>query len=130
MNIFTSLRFTIWKTGALKLMQNMSPIWHDTQRSYYGITKALSLITMNSMVVKNEGSQLLTPTVPVLSFSCGFKVKQKLKRRCKGCYFVVRRGRLYVICETHPRHKQMSMKAPDEVHWIISHASQSRVRPW
>jgi large subunit ribosomal protein L36 len=130
MNIFTSLRSTIWKTHVLKFLQSMSPIRCDAQRSYYGITKTFSLIIMNSTVVKKEGLQLLTPTVPVLSSSCGFKVKKKLKRRCRDCYFVVRHGRVYVICETQPRHKQMSMKAPDEVHWIISHASQSRVRPW
>jgi large subunit ribosomal protein L36 len=130
MNIFTSLRSTMWKTGALKFIQNMLPIRHDAQRSYYGITKTFTLINMNSTVVKNEGLQLLSPTVPILSLSCGFKVKKKLKRRCKDCYFVVRRGRVYVICETHPRHKQMSMKAPAEVNWMISHASQSPVRPW
>lgn len=130
MNIFASLRSMTWKTGALKFIQNMPPISYDAQRSYYGITKTFNLINVNSTVVKNEGLQLLTPTVPILSLSCGFKVKQKLKRRCKDCYFVVRHGRKYVICETHPRHKQMSMKAPDEVHWIISHATQSRVRPW
>lgn len=38
--------------------------------------------------------------------SAGMKTKSSLKRRCKDCFFVVRRGRLFVYCKTHPRHKQ------------------------
>uniref|UniRef100_A0A672IFB1 Ribosomal protein n=1 Tax=Salarias fasciatus TaxID=181472 RepID=A0A672IFB1_SALFA len=34
------------------------------------------------------------------------KTKSALKRRCKDCFFVRRRGRLFVFCKTHPRHKQ------------------------
>jgi large subunit ribosomal protein L36 len=129
MNIFTSLRSTVWKIGALKLIQNMLPIRQDAQRSYFGITKSFSLINMNSTGLKSESLALLTPKVPILS-SCGFKMKRVLKRRCKDCYFVVRRGRMYVICETHPRHKQKAMKAPAEANWILSHACQGRIRPW
>jgi large subunit ribosomal protein L36 len=130
MNIITSLRSTVWKTGALNFIQSISYRRHDVQRNYYGITKHPSLINMGSIVLKNEGLQLLTPKVPILLPSSGFKVKKKLKRRCKDCYFVVRQRRVYVICETHPRHKQMSMKAPDKCNWILSHATQSPVRPW
>jgi large subunit ribosomal protein L36 len=129
MNIFTSLRSTVWKTGALKLIQNMLPR-HDAQRSYFGITKSFSLINTNSTGLKNESLPLLTPKVPILSSTCGFKVKKVLKRRCKDCYFVVRRGRMYVMCKTHPRHKQMAMKAPAEARWILTYACQSRIRPW
>jgi len=128
MNIITSLRSTVSRTAAVQFLQGV--LWQEAQRSYCGITKTLNFINMNSTGLKNDGLQLLTPKVPILLSSCGFKVKQKLKRRCKDCYFVVRRGRVFVICETHPRHKQMSMKAPDEVHWILTHATQSPVRPW
>uniref|UniRef100_A0A4W4GNB3 Ribosomal protein n=2 Tax=Electrophorus electricus TaxID=8005 RepID=A0A4W4GNB3_ELEEL len=38
--------------------------------------------------------------------SVGMKTKTALKRRCKDCFFVRRRGRLFVYCKTHPRHKQ------------------------
>jgi large subunit ribosomal protein L36 len=130
MNIFNSLRSAVWKTGALKLIQNMLSIRHEAQRSYFGITKFFSLITTNSIGLNNESLPLLTPKVPILSSCCGFKVKKVLKRRCKDCYFVVRHGRMYVICKTHPRHKQMAMKAPAKTHWILTHACQSRIRPW
>ncbi|TSK28245.1 39S ribosomal protein L36, mitochondrial [Bagarius yarrelli] len=36
----------------------------------------------------------------------GMKTKTALKKRCKDCFIVRRRGRLYVFCKTHPRHKQ------------------------
>jgi len=38
--------------------------------------------------------------------SAGMKTKTALKRRCKDCYFARRRGRLFVFCRSHPRHKQ------------------------
>ncbi|XP_006012634.1 large ribosomal subunit protein bL36m [Latimeria chalumnae] len=43
---------------------------------------------------------------PCLQHTAGLKTKSALKRRCKDCFFVRRRGRLYVYCKTHPRHKQ------------------------
>uniref|UniRef100_A0A3B3QQN5 Ribosomal protein n=1 Tax=Paramormyrops kingsleyae TaxID=1676925 RepID=A0A3B3QQN5_9TELE len=36
----------------------------------------------------------------------GMKTRTSLKRRCKDCFFVRRRGRLFVFCKTNPRHKQ------------------------
>ncbi|XP_072530558.1 large ribosomal subunit protein bL36m [Salminus brasiliensis] len=38
--------------------------------------------------------------------SVGMKTRTALKKRCKDCFFVRRRGRLFVFCKTHPRHKQ------------------------
>ena len=74
--------------------------------------------------------KFLFPNSCVISQVCGFKVKLKLKRRCKDCYFVVREQRKYVICPTHPRHKQMSMVKKPEYTWILTHACQSKIRPW
>ncbi|KFB44444.1 AGAP005927-PA-like protein [Anopheles sinensis] len=68
--------------------------------------------------------------IPLLQHACGFKVKGRLKRRCKDCYFVMRQERLYVICKTHPRHKQMSMKKHDRNTWILTDATQSKIRAW
>jgi large subunit ribosomal protein L36 len=128
MNIITSLRPAVWRVAAVKISQSV--LWQEAQRSYCGITKIFNFTNMNSAGLRSGDLQLLTPRVPILLSSCGFKVKNKLKRRCKDCYFVVRQGRVFVICDTHPRHKQMSMKAPDEVNWILTHATQSPVRPW
>lgn len=38
--------------------------------------------------------------------TAGMKTKSSLKRRCKDCFFVRRRGHLFVFCKTNPRHKQ------------------------
>ncbi|XP_066251990.1 uncharacterized protein mRpL36 [Euwallacea similis] len=73
---------------------------------------------------------LLSPVTPALVQSCGFKVVGRLKKRCKDCYFVRRQERLYVICKTHPRHKQMSMVKDPRYTWILTHATQGKVRPW
>lgn len=74
--------------------------------------------------------RLLTPFNSLLTQVAGFKVKGRLRRRCKDCYFVVRQQRLYVICPTHPRHKQMAMKKREKNTWILTHATQSKVRPY
>ncbi|XP_012516939.1 PREDICTED: 39S ribosomal protein L36, mitochondrial [Propithecus coquereli] len=39
----------------------------------------------------------------------GFKTKGVLRKRCKDCYLVKRRGRWFIYCKTHPRHKQRQM---------------------
>uniref|UniRef100_A0A3B4T938 Ribosomal protein n=1 Tax=Seriola dumerili TaxID=41447 RepID=A0A3B4T938_SERDU len=44
--------------------------------------------------------------LPCIQPSAGMKTKSALKRRCKDCFFVRRRGRLFVYCKTNPRHKQ------------------------
>lgn len=48
---------------------------------------------------------------PVLCLqpALGFKTKGVLKKRCKGCYLVKRRGRWFVYCKTNPKHKQRQM---------------------
>lgn len=68
--------------------------------------------------------------LPMINQTCGFKLKRILKRRCKDCYFVVRQDRLHVICKTHPRHKQMAITRPEKSTVILTHATQSKIRPW
>ncbi|XP_042632708.1 39S ribosomal protein L36, mitochondrial-like [Cyprinus carpio] len=53
-------------------------------------------------------SPLLGPCQQLLCVqpAAGMKTKTALKRRCKDCFFVRRRGRLFVFCKSHPRHKQ------------------------
>ncbi|KAM9165603.1 large ribosomal subunit protein bL36m [Pangshura tecta] len=53
------------------------------------------------------GQQLLASSqLPVGQTAMGLKTKGVIKRRCKDCFIVRRRGRLFVYCKTHPRHKQ------------------------
>lgn len=48
---------------------------------------------------------------PVLSLqpSLGFKTKGVIKKRCRDCYMVKRRGRWFILCKTNPKHKQRQM---------------------
>lgn len=39
----------------------------------------------------------------------GFKTKGVLKKRCRGCYLVKRRGRWFIHCKTDPKHKQRQL---------------------
>ena len=34
------------------------------------------------------------------------KVRSSVKRICDGCIIVRRRGKVYVICKSNPKHKQ------------------------
>ncbi|KAF4530324.1 hypothetical protein B566_EDAN015484 [Ephemera danica] len=75
--------------------------------------------------------RLLVPWTPQSVSSCGFKVKGKLKKRCKDCYMVVRDERTYIICPTHPRHKQMSFKKKEKKNIIMTpFPVQSKQRMW
>ncbi|EGW35061.1 uncharacterized protein SPAPADRAFT_58195 [Spathaspora passalidarum NRRL Y-27907] len=35
-----------------------------------------------------------------------FKVRSAVRKYCKDCYLVKRKGRVYVYCKTHGKHKQ------------------------
>lgn len=85
--------------------------------------------TINTNAIQSVTS-FLSPWTPMTSAVCNFKIKGRLRRRCKSCYFVFRDERMYVICPKSPRHKQMAMKPKPHNTWILTHASQSPVRPW
>lgn len=75
-------------------------------------------------------STILQPTTLSLQFDRGMKQVGKCKRRCKDCYFVVRQDRFYVMCKTHPRHKQMAIKKKLKYTWTLTDATQSPQRAW
>lgn len=92
--------------------------------------KSFNIISANFSILQNMKEKLLPASLPVINQSCGFKVKGIVRRRCKACYFVSRQERLYIICPAHPRHKQMARKPKPLNTYILTHASQSKVRPW
>ncbi|KAL5290820.1 hypothetical protein ACFFRR_010292 [Megaselia abdita] len=105
--------------------QRITPV---LSRTFHGLTVTPPPSGLAAPLGVNN--KFLTPVTSVVSQIAGFKVKGRLKKRCKDCYFVVREERLYVICPTHPRHKQMSMQKKDYNTWILTHATQSKVRPF
>ncbi|KAL6429162.1 hypothetical protein ACFW04_008125 [Cataglyphis niger] len=75
-------------------------------------------------------SSFLQPVLPIHNSVCSLKTKGRLQLRCKDCYFVCRQERWYVMCKTHPRHKQVKMKKRDYKTWILTSASQKPIRGW
>lgn len=107
----------------------------NLSRSFHAIAgftspKIPSLSATSILNHQTQGVGILKLTSPLLQLSCGMKVKGLLKRRCKDCYRVVREGRAYIMCRTHPRHKQMAMAKRPETLWILTHATQSKIRPY
>lgn len=104
--------------------------WFSSLLSARCPSPVLSPLVGVSTVMGGFG-QLLRPVgSPVVQLVNGFKIKGRLKRRCKDCYFVVRQERHYVMCKSHGRHKQMSMKKSEKNSWILTDATQSKVRQW
>ncbi|KAI4504149.1 hypothetical protein M0802_000620 [Mischocyttarus mexicanus] len=81
-------------------------------------------------LANNNKSLLPQPILPTINLVSGLKVKGRLQLRCPHCYFVARHERWYVMCRKSPRHKQVQMKKRDYKTWILTHATQSKIRPW
>ncbi|GAB6030443.1 hypothetical protein CHUAL_007313 [Chamberlinius hualienensis] len=97
------------------------PIFSVPSQSYHAMT-------MNPTTIRLSTESMLPPTIVQVRF---FKMKGKLKLRCRDCYFVKEEdGTRKVLCETHPRHKQIKIRPPAKVFWILTHATNSRLRPW
>ncbi|XP_074543418.1 large ribosomal subunit protein bL36m [Halichoeres trimaculatus] len=85
-------------------------------RSFYTLTTAPRALFPSSVRISfiqppsssSSGSPLLKECrhLPWVQPFGGMKTKTALRRRCKDCFFVRRRGHLYVFCKTNPRHKQ------------------------
>lgn len=88
------------------------------------------------MLTSKCSPNILKPTgflIPaLLQFTqvCGMKQKGVLQLRCKGCYKVQRRGRMYVMCRLHPRHKQQQMQKSFLKRAILTFAYQKKIRDW
>ena len=101
MNLFKNL---IGKTSQLSLLANVN---FRQPLAYASLAKSFSSLARASV----QSAFVLTsnknnPTSTFLNQIREYKVKTRLRRRCKSCYFVWRNGRLYVECNEHPRHKQ------------------------
>ncbi len=121
-------------TPILTKLATKLPIGPSTSRSFHCIIGStihrIASLTPTTSVTNSPSSILQSFSPPLLQQSCGFKVKGLLKRRCKDCYYVVRQSRGYIICKTHPRHKQMAMVKRPEHKWILTDATQSKIRPF
>lgn len=119
----------ILRKVVMPLCNNMQQLL-TFQSAVSSVTRTYSSLLLRNPQPLNTPKQLLIPAVPLLVPNCGFKVVGRVKKRCKDCYKVMRDQRLYVICKTKPRHKQMSMKKDEDKTWMLSHATQGPKRAW
>lgn len=110
-------------------------VWAVQSKAFHALTANVAgpLHGVNNTINTNNnsnGSSFLMPQTAQLIPSCGFKVKGRVKRRCKSCFLVMRDGRMFNFCKDHPRHKQMALVKQVRNTWILTHATQSKVRPW
>lgn len=120
--------------GQLRNLTRLLPVVCQTQIQSLNIfNAALRNFTSFRPMIQNAISPqqtLLQPSVNAVNVVRGMKQKGHLRLRCKDCYFVRRQERLYVMCKTKGRHKQMSMKTKPKNTWILTDATQSKLRAW
>lgn len=60
----------------------------------------------SAMISRNTLLTQTPPLTPMLSLRRTFKTKSAVKKFCKDCYIVRRKGRIYVYCKSNGKHKQ------------------------
>lgn len=86
--------------------------------------------SLSNIYTKQSCSALLQPSSTTYNLTCGLKMKTILHRRCRSCIVLWRNDRKYVMCKAKPRHNQVQRKKQEYKTWILTHASQSKVREW
>lgn len=61
------------------------------------------------------------PAAGCLAQARGFKDREVLKLRCPDCYFKKVDFRWWVLCKSHPRHKQREQMDDERKMWIVTH---------
>lgn len=97
---------------------------HNVNRSFHALSNNIQ--PKSTTIFK----PLLPVQTPLVEQVCGMKVKGRLHRRCKDCYLISDKGRLYVRCKTHPRHKQAQIVKDIRKTWILTSVRQSKKREW
>lgn len=127
-------RFGVCISQNIQILRSVAAPAGNTLRLFSGFSRIQTLPSTQlgvSAIISEPSSQLLRlATSPLVQLANGFKIKGRLKRRCKDCYFVVRQERMYVMCKSHGRHKQMAMKQSEKNSWILTDATQSKFRAW
>jgi len=77
---------------------------------------------INTQMLLTVPSVIANPLIP----SRGFKVFGKVRKRCKDCYFVTRDQRLYNLCRTYQKHKQMSIRHTDKTYYVLTGVQQKK----
>ncbi|KAL0117412.1 hypothetical protein PUN28_010323 [Cardiocondyla obscurior] len=87
-------------------------------------------LSLQNNLLSHKTGFFLQPVLPMYNSICGLKAKGKLQLRCKDCYYMCKDETWFVLCKTHPRHKQVKIKKKEYKTWILTWASQSKIRGW
>jgi len=120
-SVYQAIDTVVPKILTIQTMQNIL-----AHRIHYTCREKLS--SQNSL--SNCNTHFLSPVLPTYNLVCGMKSKGRLQLRCKDCYYLCKDERWYVMCKTHPRHKQVQIKKREYKTWILTWASQSKIRGW
>lgn len=77
-----------------------------------------------------NGNHILQPTTPLRIDVCGMKVVGKPHRRCRDCRLVFIDGVLHNLCSAYGRHTQRRRMPHFKATRIVTHAQQTKLRPW
>lgn len=119
----------------LQIIQNISRnvvSWtqHSVQWNAAAKNSLFSQFCGISKPIYNTNISLIPNSVSATP-SCGMKVKGKPQLICKDCWYYEKNNRLYVFCDAHPRHKQMSKVAKRRRNtYLIAFASQGKQRDY
>ena len=108
----------------------LSTVLQSATRNFSLFAKPPLTINAPKAIAPPAPSSILQPAGIFFNIQRGMKVFGRVRRRCKDCYLVVRQGRLYNMCKTHPRHKQAAKVQKEKYTWIITDATQSKRRAW
>ncbi|KAG8442570.1 hypothetical protein GDO86_011384 [Hymenochirus boettgeri] len=77
-----------------------------TFSSISAATNVIQSIARKNIMEFRTSRFLVEDYTQMVQQTCGMKTKSALKKRCKDCFFVRRRGRLYIYCKSNGKHKQ------------------------
>ncbi|KOC60398.1 54S ribosomal protein c83.06c, mitochondrial [Habropoda laboriosa] len=131
MNISSLFRIACHTVGSIA--PKVPPVESLTRiinRNMHYICNKQNSYSLPNMCTNQISSVLLQPSLPTYNLTSGFKMKTILHRRCHKCLRMWKNDRQYIICKEHPRHNQVQRKKHDYKTWILTFASQSKVREW
>ncbi|EPY49202.1 ribosomal protein subunit L36 [Schizosaccharomyces cryophilus OY26] len=92
MSFLSRFAWRAWKPQFIPMLGAMRFHWNrNLPMNHVHMLSSSPFASLNSRL----------PLIP----SQGFKTKASVKKRCSSCYLVRRKGRLYILCKKHPRHK-------------------------
>lgn len=101
-----------------------------TDRSFHVMPSQPSALNTTGRQI-TATTQLLAPLQPCnLTQSRGLLLVARAYRKCKFCYLMMINGVMHNHCTVHGRHKHQVKKKKPKDTWVITHAMQTKKRPW